>query len=390
MTSNESESDGPPPDLDQQDRDQQDPDQQDPDQQEPDASELALQEFEDAQDQEPLSASLGWFGTLDRAVFQVEVVVVVLALMIMSVIVFTDVVYQLTLGIEQSLDNDPGQAWGTIAAVGAFVWAMAYAATSRYGGHSRQAAESIEQRPFWVRAGLATAFLGAALGTGFFLLTVESSTVYRIISLLLAIPVARHFWTRDLKVRTGLFIVAVAVAVSMMGSLPEGYSWAQSYGLFLLLWVGFLGASIAARDRRHLRVDLMRKLVPPRWLPHFNALSYLVAAAFTATICYLGFIYLFGADSSYMVPVWEVPSWLPESMAESVKTFPIPEDASITTRILHVVFSPSQPGAVPDWLKVLAIPVSMTLIVIRFVGHSTAFGRMALRGEKFEEVTETH
>jgi TRAP-type C4-dicarboxylate transport system permease small subunit len=360
------------------------------DRQEPDQSELALQEFEEQGERDPLSASLGWFGKLDLAVFQVEVVVVVLALIIMSVIVFTDVVYQLTLGIEQSLENSPSEAWATIIGIGAFVWAMAYAATSRYGDHSREAAGNIQQRPFWVRAGLATAFLGATLGACIFLLKFESSTVYRIVTLLLAIPVARYFWIGGLKVRTGLFIAAVAVAVSMMGSLPEGYSWAQSYGLFLLLWVGFLGASIAARDRRHLRVDLMRKLVPPKWLPHFNAVSYLVAAAFTATIFYLGFIYLFGADSSYMVPVWEVPSWLPESMAESVKTFPIPEDASISTRILHVVFSPSQPGEVPDWLKVLAIPVSMALIVIRFVGHSTVFGLMALRGEEFEEVTEAH
>jgi TRAP-type C4-dicarboxylate transport system permease small subunit len=373
---------------DQQEPDQQEPDQQEPDQQEPDQQELALQEFE--QEQSPLSESLGWFGKLDLAVFQVEVVVVVLALVIMSVIVFTDVVYQLTLGIEQSLVNDPGQAWGTILAVGGFIWAMAYAATSRKTGHSREAAENIQQRPFWVRFGLATAYLGAAIGASVFLLKIESSTVYRIITLLLAIPVARHFWVRGLKVRTGLFIVGVALAVSMMGTLPEGYSWAQSYGLFLLLWVGFLGASIAARDRRHLRVDLMRKLVPPKWLPHFNAASYLVAAAFTAAIFYLGFHYLFGADSSYMMPVWEVPSWLPESMAESVKTFPIPEDASFTTRFLHVFFSPSQPGEVPDWLKVLSIPVSMALICIRFLGHSVAFGGMALRGEEFEEFTEAH
>lgn len=354
----------------------------------PEHPELATEAFDG--DDKPLSESLGWFGKLDLAVYQVEVVVVVLALIIMSVIVFTDVVYQLTLGIEQALEKDPGEAWGTIAGVGAFIWAMAFATTSRKAGHSREAAKSIQQRPLLVRVGLATAFTLASFGAAFSLLKFESSTVYRVVTLLLAIPVISHFWKQGFKVRTGVFIGAVVLAVGMMGSLPEGYSWAQSYGLFLLLWVGFLGASIAARDRRHLRIDLMRKLLPPKWTPHFNALSYLVAAAFTAVVSYLGFVYLFGADSSYMVPIWEVPEWLPASMAEQVKTFPIPEDASITTRVLHVVFSPSPPGTVPDWLKVLSIPVSMALIVIRFVGHSVAFGRMALRGEKYEEATEAH
>lgn len=352
------------------------------------SAEVEVEEFE--QNEPPLSESLGWFGKLDLAVFQVEVVVVVLALIIMSVIVFTDVVYQLTLGVIQSLESDPGKAWGTIVGVGAFIWAMAFATTSRKAGHTREAAKNITQRPFWVRVGLASAFLAASFGVAFSLIKFDSSTVYRIVTLLLAIPVIRHFWTEGYKVRTGVFIGAVVLTVGMMGSLPEGYSWAQSYGLFLLLWVGFLGASIAARDRRHLRIDLMRKLLSPKWLPHFNALSYLVAAAFTAVVCYLGFIYLFGADSSYMVPIWDVPGWLPESMAEAVKTFPIPDDAPITTRVLHVVFSPSPPGTVPDWLKVLSIPVSMALIVIRFLGHSVAFGMMALRGEEYAEVTEAH
>jgi TRAP-type C4-dicarboxylate transport system permease small subunit len=349
----------------------------------PDAS-----EFEE--DSPPLSESLGWFGKLDLAVYQVEVVVVVLALIIMSVIVFVDVVFQLSLNIKQNLAADPGKAWSTLAAVGAFVGAMAYAATSSRAGLSREEAAATEQRAFWIRAVLATAFVGATFGAAWCVISFESSTVYRVITAALAIPVARHFWQAGFKVRTGVFAAAVGLCIWWMGELPGGYSWAQSYGLFLLLWVGFLGASIAARERRHLRVDLMRKLLPPKWLPHFNAVSYLVAAAFTAMIFYLGYVYLFGNDSSYMLPIWEAPEWLPQSIADDLTTFPIPEDASIVRRVLQVIFGPDQPGEVPDWLKVLSIPVSMALIVIRFLGHTFAFGRMALRGEEFDDTPGAH
>jgi TRAP-type C4-dicarboxylate transport system permease small subunit len=358
-----------------------------------------------SEEDEPLSASLGWFGTLDTAVYQVEIVVVVLALIIMSVIVFTDVVYQLTFGLQQSLGRGDAGAWAMMLGILAFVGAMCFAIsrgkpmerTADYGGDDEDdpEAESAEQeereeRPMGVRIGITAGMLAAIVGVSISLVYLQSSTVYRIMTLVLTIPVGIFFYNNEQHTRLGILAVAVATSLYFMGALPEGYSWSQSYGLFLLLWVGFLGASAAARERRHLRVDLMRKLLSPKWLPHFNALSYLVAAVFTGIIFYLGFIYLFGKDSAYLVPIWEVPEWLPGTLQEELKTFPLPEDASVFTRMLHVLFAPTEPGEVPDWLKVLAIPVSMALIVIRFLGHSFAFARMAVRGEEYEDIPEAH
>ncbi|MGM0557412.1 MAG: TRAP transporter small permease [Myxococcota bacterium] len=357
-----------------------------------------------SKEDEPLSASLGWFGKLDTAVYQVEIVVVVLSLLIMSVIVFTDVVYQLTFGLQQSLGRgDPG-AWATAIGIIGFVGAMCFAISrgkpmERTADYSEgtedeeeqpEPEETTEIRPFGARIGITAAMLTAIVGISVSLIYLESSTVYRVMTVALAIPVGVYFYRQEQIPRLGALVVALALSIYFMGSLPEGYSWSQSYGLFLLLWVGFLGASAAARTRRHLRVDLMRKLLSSKWQPHFNAVSYFVAAAFTATIFYLGFIYLFGKDSAYLVPIWDVPEWLPATLQEELRTFPVPDDASAFTRMLHVFFAPSQPGEVPDWLKVLAIPVSMALIVVRFLGHSFAFARMAVRGEEYEDIPEAH
>lgn len=347
---------------------------------------------------EPLSTSLGWFGKLDAAVYAVEIVVVVLALIIMSVIVFTDVVYQLTFGLQQEIGRGDSSAWATAIALLGFVGAMCFAVSAGPSPSREEADEEPAEaddreptgRPLGLRLALTAAMLAAVVGFAFGIVYIESSTVYRLMTVAISIPVALLFYKRAQMGTLALLVISVALALWTMGSLPEGYSWAQSYGLFLLLWVGFLGASAAARQRRHLRVDLMRKILSSRWLPHFNALSYLVAAAFTGAIAYLGFIYLFGPDSSYLVPIWEPPSWLPTALQEQLKTFPLPEDASAFSRVLHVFFSPSQPGEVPDWLKVLAIPVSMALIVVRFLGHSFAFARMAARGEHYEDIPEAH
>ncbi len=339
---------------------------------------------------EPLSAQLGIFGKLDNLVYAVEVVAVVTALILMSVMVFTDVVYQLSIGLGQDLAKGDSGAFTIGGPILAFIGLMAFAATGDNRPTDERVGESLA-RPMPIRIGVT---IGAVLGSvlfGWSLLHIESSTIYRVIAVAGAIPIARVLWGRqNMKVFVG-FLAAIVLALVLFGQLPSGYSWSQSYSLILLLWVSFLGASVAARERRHLRVDLARKLMPPAKLPWFNMVSYLVAAAFTATVFYLGFIYMLGADSAYLRPIWNAPAWLPESMREMLMAeFPLPDDASVFRRAMQVLFAPSEPGELPDWLKVAAIPVSMFLICVRFLGHAIVFGRMGARGESYSEDLGVH
>ena len=341
-------------------------------------------------DAEPLSAQLGFLGRIDNWVYRAEVVVVVAALVLMSVMVFTDVVYQLAVGISQYLDRGDARAYQFGGAILGFVALIAFAAT----GDNRPAGERIgddQSKPLPVRIGVTA---GAVFGSILFcwmLLHWESSTVYRLVAVLAAVPIGRAFWRSASRRSFASFAVGTVLALLVFGQLPTGYSWSQSYSLILLLWVSFLGASVAARERRHLRVDLARKLLSPAKLPWFNAASYTVAALFTAVVFYLGFIYMFGPDSTYLRPIWDPPTWLPESLRTTLsEDFPLPEDASFVRRALQVVFAPSEPGELPDWLKVAAIPVSMGFIFLRFIGHAFVFARMGMRGEEFVEQAGTH
>lgn len=339
-----------------------------------------------------LSERLPFFGTVDRFIFRVETVVVVTALILMSVMVFTDVVYQLAVSIGQHLEKGESQGFVLGGFMLAFVGLIAFAATGDNRTlDEREAGGESTARPLPVRVAVTVA---ATVGTALFgwsLLHLESSTVYRVVTLAAAVPIGRAFWLHGSRVAFGAFVGGTVLAVALFGSLPTGYSWSQSYSLILLLWVSFLGASIAARERRHLRIDLVRKLLPPSKLPLFNALSYLVAATFTGAVLYLGWIYIFGADSTYLRPIWDAPAWLPEGTRKMLmEDFPLAPDASAYRRAMQVLFAPTEPGELPDWLKVAAIPVSMFLICLRFIGHSVVFTQMALRGEEFSEAMETH
>ncbi len=342
----------------------------------------ASEEFKnplEADDGPALSERLGAIGVVDHWIYRVETVVVVTFLILMSILVFTDVVYQLSVTLSQYFDAGDSNGYSLSGVLAAFVGAMGWAASKK------------KDRPAGMRAGIALGWIAGSALFAYLLLVLESSTVYRLVLVAFAIPIALKFKELGESKRLGVFIVSAVIAFIVFGNLPTGFSWAQSYSLLMLLWVGFLGASMAARERRHLRVDLARKTLPPEKLPWFNTASYLAAAAFSAVVLYLSFEYIFGFQSSYIKPIWEVPSWMPAGMKdELINGYPLPEDASAFRRALQVFFAPSEPGEIPDWLKVLAIPVSFLLITLRFIGHAVVFARMGIAGESYSEVAGGH
>ena len=142
-----------------------------------------------------------------------------------------------------------------------------------------------------------------------------------------------------------IFVVAVAVfkVVCFMVVTERFSSWTHSYALVLLLWTCFIGASMATSKAKHLRIDAPRKAVPRRHMHRFNAVSFLVAGLFTGTLCYLSVIYF-----------------------------------------LNRLGGQTAEGEVPDWIKVLAIPVALTIVTVRFLFRSlwAALGHVEALGEE--------
>lgn len=47
----------------------------------------------------------------------------------------------------------------------------------------------------------------------------------------------------------------------------------------LVLWIGFLGASLATREQRHLRIDILSRVLPPKYQPWLDGMINLLALA---------------------------------------------------------------------------------------------------------------
>lgn len=287
-----------------------------------------------------------WVARVDDAVYALERVVVTAAMLIMSGVVCLSVLYQF-VAKQQATYNRIGEAasvvdlWPALAVLGCV---------------------ALLARGVWVQSPACRN--NPAIVTALTTITVLKFAVFGLALILFPVPVmmilivlAAAVWVliaeldRPQPLGAPIFSVATKARAATVGVValvamwgiwdvhPESYSWTNKLALFLLLWTAFIGASMATHDQRHLAIDAVRKAMPARILPFYQAVSHFVAAAFTAAFAYLAFLYF--ADR------------LPETTA---------------------------PGDIPDWLKVLAIPVSLSLVTLRFFGQSVAAGMVGALG----------
>ncbi len=92
----------------------------------------------------------------------------------------------------------------------------------------------------------------------------------------------------DIGKLVALWALPVAALVwFLLTRIESGYSWSKELSMVLLMWVGFLGASMATYENRNIQVDFVRKNVPGPWLRAYEAIGSIVTAIFTVVLAAL-------------------------------------------------------------------------------------------------------
>lgn len=140
--------------------------------------------------------------------------------------------------------------------------------------------------------------------------------------------------------RTGVGLgVFAAVGASgwAVAQTDNGFGWSQRLALVLVVWVGLLGGSMATRQNRHITVDAVRRVVPPRFARGFEILSGTVTVVTCVFLAVIGGLYCRG----------NIDDWLEaERLAFKFESIPI-----------------------PYWGATLAMPVGFGLMAARFLGR---------------------
>lgn len=186
------------------------------------------------------------YKRIDYAVYRAERAVVVGSLLLMSLVVFLDVVHRSFSGEESKL-------------------AMVIAKLAGWVGID-------------VPAGSPTHDQLAAASPWILLVGFSALAYFGIRSTKRATPVAAP--VAAVAAVAGV-LVAYGLVRLLLVLVPNGLIWSQDLALVLTLWVGFVGASMCTYENRHLRVEAAGKLLPPSLRP----LVGFVSGVFTALVC---------------------------------------------------------------------------------------------------------
>jgi len=142
-----------------------------------------------------------------------------------------------------------------------------------------------------------------------------------------------------------VIFLSVMVVVSfgqvvLRNVLGEGLVWADILLRHLVLWVGFLGASLAVSHQRHIGIDALTRALSGRWQLGARVLTNLFAAA----MCYV----LFDAARTFL-------------------TYEI-EDG----RVLFF--------DIPEWYSQLIIPLGFALLMVHFLVRVAVSTQELIRG----------
>ena len=87
--------------------------------------------------------------------------------------------------------------------------------------------------------------------------------------------------------------------------------WAQKAAVYLMIWAGFIGSSLATSKGAHLRPEIGDKLWPLKLQPTFHRLRHFVTAVFCLCACYYGIGYLRESfEMGDTNPVLMMPMWI--------------------------------------------------------------------------------
>jgi TRAP-type C4-dicarboxylate transport system permease small subunit len=118
-------------------------------------------------------------------------------------------------------------------------------------------------------------------------------------------------------IEDGLLVFVLVALLGLAGTqivlrnlFQTGLSWGDPLLKVMVLWIGLLGAMAATRDRNHISIDILSRVLPRR----VKALSRLFTDLFTAAVCAV--LAYHGARLMWMdweagtIAFGKVPAWL--------------------------------------------------------------------------------
>ena len=70
--------------------------------------------------------------------------------------------------------------------------------------------------------------------------------------------------------------------------LNNSLTWSEELSRYIFVWITFLGAAIATKEKMHIRLDFISSILPKKVKPYFNLLLNLISGSFLIALSIQG------------------------------------------------------------------------------------------------------
>ena len=295
-------------------------------------------------DENPYEGRFGVIRRIDDWIFNVEMGILWTFLAVSAVMVFLDVMYRRLAAPDSKvaeltarvLGIESPEAMQTLTTIGPIVTAiiavgLVYFAFWTAEKHAAEPGKQSRVKPL-----IETIVACTGFGLLAWIMTrpeVESRWFYLLLYSLCAgvwlFKLLRERASGWIAKLTAFFVVTALYAYVTLNFFPDGYSWSKELSLIMLLWVGFLGASVCAHEGKHIQVGALKRVVPASMTRWTEAIGYLATAAFCFFMALLGYEY---AREALQL----------EGRFEQTN--------------------------IPDWVATIAVPAAFAMTMVRYIG----------------------
>lgn len=127
-----------------------------------------------------------------------------------------------------------------------------------------------------------------------------------------------------------LLILLASTQIVLRNFFDTGVVWIDPLLRMLVLWLSLVGATVAAREQKHIQIDVLTRLLKPGLLRIVTT----VVNLFSAGVC--------------LTIAWSGMTWIQFDYEDQITSF------------LNI----------PAWMLEVIIPISFTLIGLRFIGQA--------------------
>ena len=120
------------------------------------------------------------------------------------------------------------------------------------------------------------------------------------------------------KIENILLVVGLTVMMTLGAGqvvlrnfFQTGVEWADMLVRALVLWLGFMGASVATRNVKHINIEILSKFVANPKLERFRQrLVYFISLVISSILLKASITYTIIEQSNHMVAFLNIPTWV--------------------------------------------------------------------------------